>query len=246
MKLTDLINEEKYTIIDPKGNPAGTGTKMQANQRQKKLGGSKKGYFVVPANKSLKARRTLEKYKFDFKNPKLQDLMSDLYFESVNEGRAFVQAARKAKEEGKTEFEFNGKTYPVTLKESEIKLKDIFNESSIINEAKLLPKGTKVIITHPKFKGDRGIIIGTGLTNGDYQVQTNGKIKGIEPKYLKVDKPDTKKEERNLKNLAGVIKIDLSEALEMLEEGGVLEAIDHLEIAVERLQDMIKDLKRKK
>jgi len=86
MKLTDLINEEKYTIIDPKGNPAGTGTKMQANQRQKKLGGSKKGYFVVPAKKALKARRTLEKYKFDFKSTKLQDLMSDLYFESVNEG----------------------------------------------------------------------------------------------------------------------------------------------------------------
>ena len=40
--------------------------------------------------------------------------------ESINEGRAFVQAARKAKEEGKTEFEFNGKTYPVTLKETTI------------------------------------------------------------------------------------------------------------------------------
>ena len=105
MKLTDLLNEEKYTLIDPKGNPAGTGTKLQANQRQKKLGGSKKGYFVVPAKKALKARRTLEKYKFDFKNPKLQDLMSDLYFEgvdeSVNEGysteekRIIMMAVRK-------------------------------------------------------------------------------------------------------------------------------------------------------
>lgn len=99
------LTEEKYTIIDPKGNPAGTGTKDQANQRQKKLGGSKKGYFVVPAKKALKARRTLEKYKFDFKNTKLQDLMSDLYFEgvdeSVNEGysteekRIVMMAVRK-------------------------------------------------------------------------------------------------------------------------------------------------------
>ena len=105
MKLTDILNEDKYTLIDPKGNPAGTGTKMQANQRQKKLGGSKKGYFVVPAKQALKARRTLEKYKFDFKNPKLQDLMSDLYFEgmgeSVNEGysteekRIIMMAVRK-------------------------------------------------------------------------------------------------------------------------------------------------------
>jgi hypothetical protein len=81
----EVVNESKYTIIDPKGNPAGTGTKDQANKRQKKLGGSKKGYFVVPAKKALKARRTLEKYKFDFKNAKLQDLMSDLYFEGVDE-----------------------------------------------------------------------------------------------------------------------------------------------------------------
>jgi len=37
--------------------------------------------------------------------------------ESVTEGRAFVAAAKKAKDEGKTEFEFKGKTYPVTIKE---------------------------------------------------------------------------------------------------------------------------------
>ena len=43
--------------------------------------------------------------------------IDSLVNESVNEGRAFINAARKAKEEGKTEFEFNGKTYPVTLKE---------------------------------------------------------------------------------------------------------------------------------
>jgi hypothetical protein len=40
-----------------------------------------------------------------------------LVLESINEGRAFINAARKAKAEGKTEFEFNGKKYPVTLKE---------------------------------------------------------------------------------------------------------------------------------
>ena len=37
--------------------------------------------------------------------------------ESVNEGREFVNAAKKAKAEGKTEFEFNGKKYPVTVKD---------------------------------------------------------------------------------------------------------------------------------
>jgi hypothetical protein len=37
--------------------------------------------------------------------------------ETLGEGRAFVSAAKKAKEEGKTEFEFNGKKYPVTIKD---------------------------------------------------------------------------------------------------------------------------------
>ena len=90
MKLTDILSENKYSIIDPKGNQKGVGPKDAANKRAKALGGSKKGYFVVPAKSALKARRAMEKYKFDFKNPKLQDMMSDLYFEgveeSVNEG----------------------------------------------------------------------------------------------------------------------------------------------------------------
>ncbi len=85
MKLTDILSENKYSIIDPKGNQKGVGPKDAANKMQKKLGGSKKGYFVVPAKSALKARRAMEKYKFDFKNPKLQDMMSDLYFEGVEE-----------------------------------------------------------------------------------------------------------------------------------------------------------------
>jgi hypothetical protein len=56
--------------------------------------------------------------------------------ESLTEGRAFINAAKKAKAEGKTEFEFNGKTYPVTIKESvnEIQYKDAvakFNDELI-------------------------------------------------------------------------------------------------------------------
>ena len=39
--------------------------------------------------------------------------------EPVEEGRAFIAAAKKAKEEGKEEFEFDGKTYPVLIKEEE-------------------------------------------------------------------------------------------------------------------------------
>jgi len=51
--------------------------------------------------------------------------------------------------------------------------------------------------------------------------------------------------ERQLKNLAGVVKIDFSEALEVLQEDGVLEAMDHLENAIERIQSVHKQLKRK-
>lgn len=43
--------------------------------------------------------------------------------EVIEEGRKFVAAAKKAKDEGKTEFEFDGKTYPVTIKENKTKSK---------------------------------------------------------------------------------------------------------------------------
>ena len=42
----------------------------------------------------------------------------------VKEGRKFVAAAKKAKDEGKKEFEFNGKTYPVLIKEGEEELNE--------------------------------------------------------------------------------------------------------------------------
>ena len=54
-----------------------------------------------------------------------------------------------------------------------------------------------------------------------------------------------KKEERILKNITGAVKIDFSEALESLESDGVLEAMEHLENAIERIQDVHKMLKRK-
>ena len=54
-----------------------------------------------------------------------------------------------------------------------------------------------------------------------------------------------RKEERTVKNLASVLKIDFSEAIESLEEDGVLEAMDHLENAIERIKDVHKILKRK-
>jgi len=54
-----------------------------------------------------------------------------------------------------------------------------------------------------------------------------------------------KKEERILKNISGAVKIDFSEALESLESDGVLEAMEHLENAIERIQDVHKMLKRK-
>lgn len=62
---------------------------------------------------------------------------------------------------------------------------------------------------------------------------------------VEVNEGKFKREEKTLKDLAGVVKIDFSEALEALEEDGVLEAMDHLENAIERIQDVHKILKRK-
>jgi len=80
----ESINESKYTVVNPKnGNVMGQGMKDQAAKLAKKMGGEKMGYFVIPVKNALKARRALEKFNFDVKNPKLKDIMSDLYFEEV-------------------------------------------------------------------------------------------------------------------------------------------------------------------
>jgi hypothetical protein len=51
----------------------------------------------------------------------------------ITEGRAFIFAASKAKKEGKKEFEWNGKKYPITLKESET---EEAKETEEVNEGK--------------------------------------------------------------------------------------------------------------
>ena len=51
--------------------------------------------------------------------------------------------------------------------------------------------------------------------------------------------------EKDVKNLASTVKVDFSEALEVLQDDGVLEAMDHLEHAIERIKDVHKILKRK-
>src|SRR5210317_549616 len=82
--IKESINESKYTVVNPKnGNVMGQGMKDQAAKLAKKMGGEKMGYFVIPVKNALKARRALEKFNFDVKNPKLKDIMSDLYFEEV-------------------------------------------------------------------------------------------------------------------------------------------------------------------
>lgn len=52
-----------------------------------------------------------------------------LGIEKTNEGNAFVYAAGKAKAEGKDEFEFNGKTYKVTIKDTGIKEGNAFGDA---------------------------------------------------------------------------------------------------------------------
>lgn len=66
-----------------------------------------------------------EGFEFDevieFMNSIMRDpnVRAQLEESLVAEGRAFAAAAKEAKDAGQEEFEFDGKTYPVTIKESE-------------------------------------------------------------------------------------------------------------------------------
>lgn len=55
--------------------------------------------------------------------------ISKLLGREMNEGNAFVYAAAKAKQEGKDEFEFNGKTYKVTIKDTGVKEGNAFGDA---------------------------------------------------------------------------------------------------------------------
>jgi len=60
----------------------------------------------------------------------------------IEEGRAFVAAAKKAKDEGKEEFEFDGETFPVTIKENSEELE----EDDQLHEADRFEKEAKQIL----------------------------------------------------------------------------------------------------
>jgi len=62
--------------------------------------------------------------------------------EAIEEGRAFAQAAKEAKDAGKDEFEFDGKTYPVTIKEDTAT--DIEDEEKDVAEVEELKDDEKL------------------------------------------------------------------------------------------------------
>ncbi len=80
----DQINESDYVVIDPRGNARPAGNKIQASQYVKKMGGGKKGYYMVLKKNALKARRAIEKAGGNYNSPKVKEKMSDLYWEGRN------------------------------------------------------------------------------------------------------------------------------------------------------------------
>jgi len=75
------VNEnDKYVVIDPKGNPGPATVKVQAFQHAKKKGGNKKGFFVVLAKNARKAQKLVGKHGGNLPE-KAQDKMFDMMYE---------------------------------------------------------------------------------------------------------------------------------------------------------------------
>jgi len=131
------------------------------------------------AKKGVRSKEIRLQMGFVTSSPKsvedeFQKIKNHVYFNMANEsknpskifeGRAFINAARKAKQEGKTEFEFNGKKYPVTIKETKI------NES--------LDSDIKAVIAHIKD--------GEGWISSDYVEDTWDNISSIPFKKVSKD-----------------------------------------------------------
>jgi len=81
IKFKDIKEGRDFVIIDPRGNARPVGSKIQASQYLKKMGGAKQGWHMVLAKNALKARRAIEKNGGNSTNSKIQDIMFDLLYE---------------------------------------------------------------------------------------------------------------------------------------------------------------------
>ena len=79
----EALKEEKYVIVDPKGNPRPVGSKMQGAMMSKKLGGPARGYHLVLAKNAKAARNAIEKSGGDATSAAVQDIMFDLMYEAA-------------------------------------------------------------------------------------------------------------------------------------------------------------------
>lgn len=69
----------------------------------------------------------------DLNEEQLEKFADELFASRIKEGRAFIAAAKDAKEEGKEEFEFDGKKHPVTVKES-VEIFEYEKETAIFSD----------------------------------------------------------------------------------------------------------------
>ena len=76
-----LKESREFVVIDPRGNARPVGSKIQASQYIKKMGGPRKGYHLVLKKNATKARRAIEKNGGNASSAKVQDIMFDLLYE---------------------------------------------------------------------------------------------------------------------------------------------------------------------
>jgi hypothetical protein len=108
-----------YLAVDKKLKELEAVQKEMAKQYFAEKDEKKKAILLDKLKKGTKVLQYTRKNLNDLESNYVMNLDKDAEYqgESVNEGRAFINAAKKAKAEGKTEFEFNGKKYPVTIKD---------------------------------------------------------------------------------------------------------------------------------
>lgn len=106
-----------------------------------------------------------EGFEFDdvieFMNSIMRDpnVRKQLQESLISEGRAFAAAAKEAKDAGQEEFEFDGKTYPVTIKESE-EVNEAFSSSDEKKVRDFIKKaeGKRVKLTTKEFDGTSELV----------------------------------------------------------------------------------------
>ena len=92
--MSKQLNEVDFVVIDPRGNIKPAGMKIQASMYAKKMGGPRKGYFVIPKKNAKKAQKLYGRHTYIYIMGILSDAQLMIEHKQYNTARQSINKAK--------------------------------------------------------------------------------------------------------------------------------------------------------